>query len=192
MKTKLSALLLASSALCSTHLFAQTNSYTYGERPNFNYAGIGYTWDDLEEFDCEQDGLYVEGSIMVNEQMFLQGQYSDVDGNNGCGSQLGRVGAGIRADFGANSALYGIFSLVHLDYGQDADPGFGLNVGIRSIVAPGVELRGYLAHDDVDEYDQTYLGAGVNYWLSREFSLTGEATVSDDTQGISAGIRLNF
>lgn len=168
----------------------------YG-RPNFNYVGGGYGWQDLEFENggsCEQDGLYIEGSLLMNEQLFVQANLADYSGD-GCGSTTSALGIGIRADYGSSSSLYGVLQglIRKFDDVNDSDPGVGLSGGIRTMVRTGLEGSGFAGFEAVDGDNQLYIGAGLNYWVSPEVSLKGNVTLDDEgSTGFSIGARYNF
>ena len=171
---------------------------SFAARPNFNYLGAGYAWQQVEgeDFnlrDCDADGLYLEGSITLNEIVYFHGQHADITSNNWCGSTSTALSLGIRGDLSPSAAFYGMATMINRDYGRDSDAGFGAALGARGFVSPGLEARGFVAYEAIDDMRQTIFGGGVNYWFSRAFSLTGELAVSDEeNQSINLGLRFNF
>lgn len=166
-----------------------------GNRPNFNYFGIGYAYDDLEDYNCTQDGLFLEGSLSYDEQVFIQARHVDVTSNDpyGCGSTTTQLSLGLRGDYGTSSVLYGKASVLFRDYGDDSDPGLGMSFGVRSIVANGLEAEGFIGYETVDSFSQSYVGGAANYWISRDFSLRATiSTTSKSTTGFTFGVRFNL
>jgi len=79
------------------------------------------------------------------------------------------------------------------DSGNDTDPGVGLETGLRSILSSGLETKFFIGYDIVDDFDESYIGAGVNYRMGRRLSLNAEATTTnEDVTGLSLGFRFNF
>ena len=191
----LAALALAAALPATAQFRADPNASTLYGRPNWNYVGGGYTWQRLDVGalgDCKQDGLYFEGSLLINEQIFVQADVSDVNGDF-CGSTNYAVGAGITADYGSASVIYGVGQLIMRDYGGDSDPGVGINGGIRTMVRQGFELNAFAGFEKVDEADQLFIGGGINYWITPEISLTGAININDEgSEGFSFGGRYNF
>ncbi len=200
----LAAVLLISGFSASAYA-QRSDSNTFRERPTFNYAEVGYGRQKLDVFSpesvndgrsCWQDGAFLNASIMVNEQVFVEARHSDLEGSL-CGFRSTSIGTGLRVDFGRTSVLYGAVRLIYRKYrpaaGGDSDPGVGLTAGIRTMLAPGVEMNGFFGAEKVDEIGETFAGLGVNYYLTREFSLTGDLTLNDDgNEAYSVGVRINF
>lgn len=163
---------------------------TLAAGPSFNYLGAGYALHHVD--DCDPDGLYLEGSATLNEFVFFEGRHIDVVSDL-CGSTSTFASAGIRSEVGSSSYVYGLATVLYRDYGNDSDAGLGVRAGIRSFVSQGVEARGYAGYELADELDQFYVGAGINYWLTRDFSLSGDLSLSDsEGQVLTAGLRFNF
>lgn len=166
-------------------------------RPGYNFVYATYVREDIDEFDCTQDGLAVGGSLAVDEQIFVAAQAIDVSGD-GCGSQLLRVESGIRQDYGTASSLFAKASLFNLDIDNlDSGLGFGLAAGIRSYIDSGVEAFAQITYDnvDIDNVDLgVTFGGGVVYHLQDGISLTGELTygVENETLGTNVGVRYSF
>lgn len=180
--------------LCALLLTVIAGQVLAANRPNFNYAGLGYTYQDLDSFACDQDGLFLEGSLSYDEQIFIAAKHVDVtsDGYD-CGSTTTSVSLGLRGDIGTTSVLYGKATFLYRDYGSDADPGLGLSFGARSIISNGLEAEGFIGHESVDSYSESYIGGALNYWISPDFSLRGSLTSSSEsTTTLGLGIRLNF
>lgn len=167
-------------------------------RPNFNYLGAGYARQQLdgEQFDvrsCSADGLFLDGSITLNEIVYFHGQHVDVTSDSWCGSTSTALSLGLRADLSRESAIYAMATMINRDYGPDSDAGFGATVGARGFIAPGWELRGFITYEGIDELRETFAGVGFNFWFSRAFSLTGEAATSDEeNESFNVGLRFNF
>lgn len=165
---------------------------TYAERPNYTYVGIGYAYDHLDG-GCEQDGPFLEGSLTVNELSFVRIQHTDVTSSSWCGSTSTSFGGGVRSDIGGSSSIYATAALVHRDYGNNSETGIGADAGVRSIIMPGIEATGFVGYESIDNIEITYFGGGLNYWLSRDITLSGVVTVNDnDDEGIKVGLRFNF
>jgi hypothetical protein len=165
-------------------------------RPNYTYAGLGFAYDYLDDDligDCEQDGPFVEGSVVLNELTYFTLEHTDVPSSSFCGSTSTALGAGVRADVGGASSVNASLSMIRRDYGNDTDIGFDVDIGLRSFVASGVEAQGILGYEDIGPNEQVYVGAGVNYYLTRRFSVNSILTINDqDDKGIKLGLRFNF
>lgn len=169
-----------------------SSSSAFADRPNYTYLGLGYAYDRLDR-DCEQDGLSLEGSLVINELSFVRVNHTDVTSSSWCGSTTSSFAGGVRSDIGGSSSVYATAALVHRDYGNNSETGLGADAGIRSIIVPGLEVDGFVGYEVIDDIEITYFGGGLNYWISRDFSLTATATVNDNNdKGIRVGLRFNL
>lgn len=161
-------------------------------RPNYTYLGLAYTYDRLDP-NCKQDGVFLEGSLVVSELSFIRVQHTDVTSNSWCGSTTTSVAGGVRSDVGGSSSVYATAALVRRDYGVDAELGIAVDAGVRSVIMPNLEATGFVGYEAIDDFETTYFGGGVNYWLSRRITLTGAVTLNDsDDEGLKLGLRYNF
>lgn len=161
-------------------------------RPNFTYLGAGYARQQLEA-GCDQDGLYLEGSLALNELVYTQLQHVDLTSNSWCGSTTTALSLGLRAATSRSSAIYGLATMINRDYGPDSDAGAGATLGARGFLTPGLELRGFVTYESIDDLHETLFGLGLNFWFSRAFSLSGDISTSDEqNEAVSLGLRFNF
>lgn len=166
----------------------------FAARPNYTYAGFGYTSHHLEDYDCGQDGIYLEGGLALDGQMILRGKHTDVtSGNGGCGSTTTEISFGFRNDFSQNSSVYALVSLVNRDEGWDSDAGIGLSGGIRTFFSKRLEINGSISYETIDSYSQLYLTGGAAFQIFPNVTLTGDLSANDEgNTGISFGGRYNF
>ena len=83
----LSSILITSCALLSAPLSWAKSAVSY------NYAGIQFLSQNLDDADCSQDGLNLYGSMDINSDFFAVGSLSDVSGGK-CGSSTLSAGVG--------------------------------------------------------------------------------------------------
>lgn len=185
--TKLAKMLLASLTLVGVSATAATNSTL-----SYNYAGLQYFSQDLDDFDCDQDGLNLYGSMEINSDFFARGSFSDVSGNHGCGGQGISIGAGYRAAFSSQSSVYGALSFEDIspDHG-DGDSGLILAGGIRTLLSNNLEGRLEVAHHTVGDGTTEIVG-GLAYAFDTRFSLTGDVGFSSDQTTFAFGVRATF
>lgn len=158
---------------------------------SYNYAGIQYLEQDVDDYDCNQDGLRVGGSVEISDDFFALGSYSDVSGGH-CGSENLNVGLGYHTLFGADSSIYGALSLENTSVDQgESDSGLIAAVGLRGIVARNTELKIELAHHTAFD-GNTVLNGGVAYWFAPTVSVTADAGLGSETSEVAVGLRLNF
>lgn len=190
---KIIPIIIASSLMVSGAQAASYNNQNTPKkaRPTYNYAGIKYTSQKLDEFDCTQDGVNVNGSFDVNGQVFVQGAFGDVSGEN-CGSSSLIVGGGYRAAWGSSSYAYGKISFEDIspDVG-DGDSGIVLAGGLRGFLVPGIE--GYIEAAHHTAFDgATVINGGGAYWFNGQFAMTGDLSMGSDQFTWGIGARLAF
>ena len=158
---------------------------------SYNYAGIQYVEQDVDDYDCNQDGLRLGGSIELNDDFFALGSYSDVSGGR-CGSENLSVGLGYHTLFGADSSIYGALSVENtsVDHGE-SDSGLIAAAGLRGFVANNTELKVELAHHTAFD-GNTVLSGGVAYWFAPTVSATADAGLGSEASEIALGLRVNF
>src|SRR5690606_14394890 len=78
-------------------LFATSIAPAFASRPNYNYFGAGYARQHLD-LGCEQDGLFLEGSLTLNELVYFHASHTDLTSNSWCGSTSTALSLGLRAD----------------------------------------------------------------------------------------------
>jgi len=183
---KLSQVLLVSSALfVSSYSMAKSDI-------DYNYVGIQYFDNNLDDADCSENGLSLNGSIELNSDFFALGSYADASGNKLCGSKTISAGVGYQTLFGADSSAYGTLSLedVSGDHYED-DNGLVVAVGLRGFVKPNLEGKIELAHHTAFDGNTVITGGGA-YWFDPQFAATGEVSLGSDVSGIAIGLRVDF
>lgn len=159
---------------------------------NYDQIGIQYLHQNLDDADCSQSGVFIDGTKSINNDFFALASLTDASGNHGCGSNTLALGAGIHSVFGADSSMYGTLSYENtsVDHGT-GDSGLVLAAGLRGFVQQDIEARVELAHHTAFD-GNTVLTAGANYWINPGFAATGEVSLGSDTNGISIGILFNY
>lgn len=158
---------------------------------SYNYAALQYVDQDVDDYDCNQDGLRASGSFELNSDFFALGSFSDVSGG-GCGSQAFNAGIGYHTLFGAESSMYGALSFENIspDNGS-SDSGMVVAGGLRGFIHNNLEAKVELSHHTVGD-GNTVLGGGVAYWFLPNLSVTGDVGLGTEASEFAAGLRLNF
>ena len=157
----------------------------------YDYVGLQYTNQKLDDFDCTQDGLRGYGSLEIDSNWFALASITDVSGD-GCGSTTVAAGAGYHAEYNKQFDMYGSlrFESTSPDKG-DSDSGLIIAAGLRGIIAKNLEGRLELAHHTI--YDgETGINGGVAYWFTPVFSATLDLDLNSNGETISAGVRMLF
>lgn len=182
---KMSIIIAAAGVFGSVNVLANTGI-------SYNYAGIQFVDQNLDDSDCNQDGLRVRGSLDLNSDFFALGSFTDLSGGR-CGAQAISAGIGYHTLFGADSSLYGALSFENIspDHNGDSDSGLIAAVGLRGFINNNVEAKVELAHHTA--YDgNTLLNGGVAYWFAPNFSVTGDVGLGTESSEIGIGLRMNF
>lgn len=158
---------------------------------SYNYAALQFVDQDVDDFDCNQDGLRLSGSLELNDDFFAVGSYSDVSGGR-CGSEAISAGLGYHALFGADSSMYGTLSAENIspDSGS-SDSGLVLAAGLRGFINNNVEAKIELSHHTAFD-GNTVLGGGIAYWFAPQFSVTADVGLGSEASEIGLGLRMNF
>lgn len=167
-------------------------STSFAKSPmDYSYVGIQYFDQELDDYDCNQDGFNLYGSLEITSDLFAIGSLTDASGDV-CGSETIRAGIGYQTLFGADGSIYGTLSYENTDAdsGED-DSGFVGAVGIRGFVARALEAKIEVAHHSAFD-GNTVVNGGVAYWFNQQFAVTGDASLGSDASAIAAGIRMNF
>lgn len=184
--TNLTKLLLASLTLLGAQAVSAKPTL------NYDYAGLQYFNQDLDDYNCNQDGLSLNGSLEINKDFFARGSFTDASGNKGCGSQSLTIGAGYRALFRAQSSIYGVISFEDIspDHGR-SDSGLILAGGIRTYLSNSLEGKIEVAHHTV--YDgNNEISGGLVYWFDSQLAVTGDVSLGSDQTTLAVGVRLGF
>ncbi|HTF98877.1 MAG TPA: hypothetical protein VL995_22260 [Cellvibrio sp.] len=158
---------------------------------SYNYAAIQFIDQDVDDYDCNQDGLRLSGSLELNDDFFALGSYSDVSGGR-CGSEAFSAGLGYQTLFGADSSIYGALSFENVSPDEgDSDSGLIAAVGLRGYVANQLEARVQVAHHTAFD-GNTVLGGGISFYFLPEFSVTADVGLGSESSEIGIGLRMNF
>lgn len=183
---KLTLISVTTLAACCTLGAAQAQDISY------NQAAIQFTNQHLDDYDCHQSGIALNGSKALDNDFFAVAALADVSGNKGCGSTALSLGAGMHTVFGADSSLYGTLSYenISVEHGI-GDSGLIAAVGLRGFVSPELEAQLELAHHTAFDGD-TQLSLAGNYWINPGFAATGQVALGSETSSISVGIKFNY
>ncbi|MDZ7923075.1 MAG: hypothetical protein U5M23_03260 [Marinagarivorans sp.] len=160
-------------------------------RPVYTYAGVKYVSQGLDDYDCRQNGIAIDGSLDLNGQAFVRAGLSDVSGGV-CGSTSVNASVGYRAAWGSNSHIYGTLGAQQVSPDQgDSDTGLLLGAGMRGYLVPGIE--GYVEVNYTTLGDgEIVLSGGGAYWFNANFAATLDLGVGADQNSFAVGGRLAF
>lgn len=158
---------------------------------SYNYAALQFVDQDVDDYDCNQDGLRLSGSLEINDDFFALGSYSDVSGGR-CGSEAISAGIGYQTLFGADSSIYGALSFENISPDEgDSDSGLIAEVGLRGYFNSNLEARISVSHHTAFD-GNTVLGGGISYYFAPQFSVTADVGLGSEASEIGVGVRMNF
>ncbi len=168
------------------------------ESPRWDRASISYQSVDIDD-DDKLTGFAVSGSKLLGEDFFVVGSYGnasdDIEGIEFDFNTLS-VGLGYRYSISQSADLFGVVSYedmeIEVSYqGNSAsisDNGYGLRVGVRSMLSEKVELSASLQYVDIADETETDFRVSALYSFTEQFSVgVGYSKAGDvDTLSVSA------
>ena len=181
MNKKIAAALAAALVLPVAAEAAETNfSYTYGE--------LAYT--DMDANGASADGIGLEGSYQFMEQVFGFASYEDLSGDYDFTTMM--VGVGFAHPLSANVDGIAKVAFVDNDAGIADDTGFGLELGLRAMVASQVEVFGSYQYLDIYEDSTNGFELGGRFWFQDNFGVSLAYNDIEDADGFTLAARYNF
>lgn len=201
MKSMKTTVLIASlaAALAANAAEAQNNRPNTSYKPrapavSYTHAGARYMFQDLDEYNCDQDGINLYGSLDIQDGWFARAAFSDVSGDNGCGSSNVVAGGGYHTRFDQNMDMYATLSFESISpdgEGNDSDSGLIMAGGIRGFLTGQLEGGIEIFHSTT--FDGT---TGINgvlaYWFNDVVAMTGDVGLASDITTFAVGVRFNF
>lgn len=181
------ALFLPAAAIAADGAFAADKnlSYTFGE----------LAYNDLDAGNASIDGLSVEGSYEFTDMFFGFASFADL-GGEGYDSTTLNFGVGAAIGLTDNVDGYGKIGIVQNDtsFGPADvdDSGFGLEFGVRSMVARNIEVFGDVQYVDIYEDSETGFEIGGRYWLNQDLGFSLAYTDVDESDGLMLAARYHF
>lgn len=185
--------LALTATIYSSNLYAQSANVAplAGQQVSYNYAGLHYVSQDLDDYNCTQDGLGIYGSMDLNSGWYAGASFLDVSGG-GCGSSTIEGHGGFRTEFNAMFDMYGTvgFESISADVG-DGDSGLVVAGGLRGFVKPQLEAQFELNHHTAGD-GTTAISAGGSYWFQSNIAATASLAIGSDVTQFSIGAKMNF
>lgn len=170
------------------------------------YAAESPKWDSLsassQHIDANNEnlsGFGISGSALLNDNVFAFGDISKTsDTNNGVDFDFDTLslGLGYRVGISQNTDLFGRVSYEKFEAKASSrgrsnkadNNGYGLAVGVRSMVSDQIELLGSIGYLDIEEESEAELTVGAYYHFTDNFALGLNYNKIDHlkTTGISA------
>ena len=176
------------------------------EGPSYNYVGADWFTGDIDApgDEVDFDGFDVEGSFAFAETLFVKARYADgsldddrIDGD----SEEISVGIGAHTNQWTGGVdLFGVLSYERAEIDLDVpggsfsadDDGFGVEVGLRSMVTEALELNGAVKYVDIGDTDGTGFEIGGVYSFTPAIAIVGAYLDGEDSSAWKVGGRLYF
>lgn len=168
---------------------------------SYSYIEANYQELDLDfggGVDADGDGFAVAGSAAVGDSAFVFAKYGSFDLESVVDYSILSVGAGYHDSLSEKTDWYATLAYVKADldagfFGSADDSGYGVSVGLRSMMSPSLEVYGSIGYTDLgDGADGTAFGAGLWYTVSGNIALGLNASFEEDVTTYGAGVRLYF
>jgi hypothetical protein len=170
-------------------------------------AADSLSWDSVAlsyesaDFDGEElSGFGLAGSKLVGENIFIEGSYRSVsDDVDIFGSEVDlelyrmSLGLGYRHAISTTTDFFGVVSYEDIEAdaslqgnsASESENGYGLNVGLRSLVLENVELKGSIGYLDIADESETTFSVSGMYHFTEQFSAKVSYTDIDEVDFVS-------
>jgi hypothetical protein len=196
---KIKAIILALAATASMSSFAQTKTET---GLAYNQVGAGYAsmTTTVSSKDYTFSGLGVGGSVLVGSNFLLSGNTISANGSvEGINLNISStsISAGARFGVGAQTDVYGSVSYLDAKYAalgaSVSDNGYGLNVGIKTMIAPGFTGSVFVGQSKLSKSDSsTSFGAGLDFNVAPNVQIGGSYVSGKDTRQFNLTVAYLF
>lgn len=165
---------------------------------DFDYSFVEASYGQLEFDEIDGDGIGVGGSMAVSDTFHVFAGYQA--GNLDFDVDLNRLEAGLGFNTPLSETVDVVASVSYVSieaetpFGSADDNGYGLGVGLRSMVSPGIEVSGGISYKDYGEIvdAQTEFGAGFLYHFSDAFAVGLSGEWGDDFNTYALNGRFSF
>ena len=174
-------------------LLASTTSLTAlaANSPDWKFVEAGYTKMDIDDNESfEPDGFTVNGKYLLNNNIYLNGEYSSFE-EGGFDFDMLTLGAGYRLPVNATTDAYFGVNFERIDNNVDDETGYSVNAGLRSMITEQVELNGEVGYFDIDDSEVTFK-VGANYYITPQWAVGASYEVIDDLDIMQVTARFSF
>ncbi|MDX1405399.1 MAG: outer membrane beta-barrel protein [Woeseiaceae bacterium] len=163
-----------------------------------NPVDVSYSYAELRFVDVDDnggDGFRFMGSWEADPNWLLVGGITALDFDNNVDTTLLEVGGGYVWHYDDQFDLIGTLRLVRSEVdtpGSDSDDtGFAVSAGVRGLLAPQFEVRGFVNHLNLDDSD-TFLEIAGDYYFNQQFSAGLSLEFAGDNDLFTIGARYYF
>ena len=163
--------------------------------PRYTYGEVGYLTVDFDNFDTDGDGWAVNGSYALHKNVHLLAEYNDLDFDGPGDLTSLALGAGVNLPLRKGLDFIGrlrwIDQEVDIGNSNDDETGYGLEVGIRTMINPQLELDSSIRYVDIDDDNTSFVLGGL-WEFTPVFALGGDVELSDDYNAFFLKARFYF
>jgi hypothetical protein len=183
----------ATSAAQAQNNRAPNYNNTLAPAVSFTHVGLRYMFQDLDQYDCDQDGPNIYGSLDIQDGWYARASFSDVSGDDGCGSSNVQAGGGYHTRFEDNMEMYASLSFESIspEGDVDSDSGLVMAAGLRGFLTQQLEGGVELMHSTTFD-GNTAINGLLAYWFNDSVAATFDVGLGSDVTTFAVGARLNF
>lgn len=175
---------------------------TFANELSYDYVQLSYVATDVDGLDL--DGASLDGSLKLNDNVFVVAGFAHdrSDRIGGVRAEVDSYNLGLGYRYGLNqqtdlvAAASWIRGKVKVNYGfgslSESDNGYSLDVGLRHLLTPQVELNAAVNYSDIFNDDDTALNLAALFHATHNLSVGVGYSVGSDVDGWAVGVRLNF
>lgn len=150
------------------------------DSPEWDTAYVSYLNSNVDVGFADEsfNGFGLGGSLSFSSDWLLVADLKSVSedfGNSSLDLRTTSVGGGYRFSMSESTDLYGTATLETLavDAGSDdsSETGFGVGIGIRSMLTPAIEFDAKVDYLKIDSQTVTRARAGADYFINQNMSL---------------------
>ncbi|QQX79654.1 porin family protein [Shewanella sp. KX20019] len=177
--------------------------------PNWNFVEASYLSADIDGFNqgIKPEGYGVIGSVLLGDNVILNASYSTVSedvviSGADADATLSLASAGIGYRYGATDTtdLFAMASYLYVeldgsidgDSGSYDDNGYGLKLGIRSMLTESLEAIATIERAEIDSESETAIAVSAYYHFNKQLAIGVGYSAADDIDMYSGSLRLSF
>lgn len=145
---------------------------------DYNWLSFGYGMVEFDDVNVDGDGFGLDGSLAINEDFHVFGEYETADLDFGFDATTFSAGVGYNTEMSPTVDAFARLSYEYVEIdgpvvGSNDETGFGFGVGLRFAAGTDVELNAGIDYVDYGSSggDDTALTLGGLYSFTPAFAL---------------------
>jgi hypothetical protein len=177
--------------------------------PNWNFIEASYLSADIDAFDqnIKPKGYGVIGSALLGNNVILSASYSTIsedgvilDADADATLSLASAGIGYRFEATDTTDLFVMASYLYVEIegsydgnsGSYDDSGYGLKLGVRSMLTESFEAIATIERAEIDSESETAFELSAYYHFNKQLAIGVGYSAADDINMYSGNLRLSF